>query len=49
MQHFSSVLKAETPLETDAEYVPYDVESLFTNVSVRETTTSLLRSMIITS
>ena len=31
------ILKAEPELETDKEYVLYDVESLFTNTPVRET------------
>ena len=36
-QDFPSILKIEPPLETDEEYVYYDVESLFANKPVRET------------
>ena len=38
MQDFPSLLKAEPPLETDEEYVSYDVGSFFTNIPIRETT-----------
>ena len=41
-QDLPSILKAEPPLETDEEYVSYDVESLFTNILVRETTNYIL-------
>ena len=36
-QHFPDMLKKLPPLRDDEEYVSYDVESLFTNVPVRET------------
>ena len=31
------MLKEQTPLSLDEEYVSYDVESLFTNIPVAET------------
>ena len=37
MQDFPSVIKAELLLEIAEEYVSYDVESLYTNMPVRET------------
>ena len=36
-QHFPKMIKDLPPLKDDEEYVSYDVESLFTNVPVRET------------
>ena len=36
-QHFPDMIKQQPPLKENEEYVSYDVESLFTNVSVRET------------
>ncbi|XP_066934351.1 uncharacterized protein [Clytia hemisphaerica] len=36
-QKFPTMLKNQPPLQHDEEYVSYDVESLFTNVPVRET------------
>ena len=35
-QDFPSILKVKPPLETDEEYVSNDVESLFTNIPVRD-------------
>ena len=37
MQFFPFMLKDQTPLNPNEEYLLYDVESLFTNVSVDET------------
>ena len=42
MQDFPSILKAEPPLETNEEYVSYDVGSLFINIPIRETTNYIL-------
>ena len=36
-QSFPSMLKDQTPLNPNEEYVSYDVESLFTNIPVDET------------
>ena len=36
-QQFPSMLKEQPPLQEDEEYVSYDVESLFTNVPVKDT------------
>ena len=36
-QHFPDMTKQQPPLKGNEEYVSYDVESLFTNVPVRET------------
>ena len=36
-QHFPDMIKQQPPLKGNEEYVSYDVESLFTNVPVRET------------
>ena len=36
-QSFPSMLKDQEPLNPNEEYVSYDVESLFTNISVDET------------
>ena len=36
-QHFPDMIKQQPPLKENEEYVSYDVESLFTNVPVRET------------
>ena len=36
-QQFPAMLKSQPPLQDDEEFVSYDVESLFTNVPVRET------------
>ena len=41
-QEFSSIIKAEPPLETDEEYVSYNAESMFTNIPVRETINYIL-------
>ena len=37
LQSFSSILKDQTPLNPNEEYVSYDVESLLTNIPVDET------------
>ena len=37
LQSFSSMLKDQTPLNPNEEYVSYDVESLLTNIPVDET------------
>ena len=42
MQDFPSILKQEPQLETDKEYLFYDLESLFTNIPVRETINYIL-------
>ena len=36
-QSFASMLREQTPLSLDEEYVWYDVESLFTNIPLDET------------
>ena len=36
-QAFASMIKNQTPLSSDEEYISYDVESLFTNKPVEET------------
>lgn len=36
-QDFPTMLKEQPPLDIDEEYVSYDVESLFTNIPVKET------------
>ena len=36
-QTFASMIKNQTPLSSDEEYISYDVESLFTNKPVEET------------
>ena len=41
-QDFPSILIAEPTLETDEEYVSYDVESLFTNIPITETINYIL-------
>ena len=41
-QEFPSILKGEPPLETNEKYVSYDVESLFTNIPVKETINYIL-------
>ena len=33
-QTFASMIKNQTPLSSDEEYVSYDVDSLFTNIPV---------------
>ena len=42
MQDFPSILKQEPQLETDKEYLFYDLESLFTSIPVRETINYIL-------
>ena len=42
MQDFPSILKQEPQLETDKEYLFYDLESLFTSILVRETINYIL-------
>ena len=37
MQEFASLIKYQPPLNDDAEYVSYDVDSLFTNIPVAGT------------
>ena len=46
-QTFPSMLKDQTPLSSNEEYVSYDVESLFTNIPVGETFTTSLMKIII--
>ena len=41
-QDFPSILKAEPLLETDEEYLSYDVEFLFTTIPVRQTINYIL-------
>ena len=36
-QTFASMIKNQTPLSSDEEYVSYDLDSLFTNIPVEET------------
>ena len=43
MQEFPMSLKQQDPLLPDEEYISYDVESLFTNVPVHETTDYILQ------
>ena len=44
-QSFPSVLKQQTPLSLDEEYVSYDVESLFTNILVDETISYIINEI----
>jgi len=37
IQDFPKSIQAQSPLKSNEEYVPYDVESFFTNVPVKET------------
>ena len=39
---FTSILKADPPLGIDEEYVLYDVESSYTNISLKETIDHIL-------
>ena len=44
-QSFPSMLKQQTPLSLDEEYVSYDVESLFTNIPVDETISYIINEI----
>ena len=44
-QSFPSMLKEQTPLGLDEEYVSYDVESLFTNIPVDETISYIINEI----
>ena len=46
-QEFPMSLKQQDPLVADEEYVSYDVESLFTNVSVHETIDYILQEVYV--
>ena len=44
-QSFPSMLKEQTTLSFDVEYVSYDVESLFTNIPADETTSYIINKI----
>ena len=49
-QEFPKLLQQQDPLLPNEEYVPYDVQSLFTNVPIQETIDYILmRYMLRTS
>ena len=41
-QSFPSMLKEQTPLTLDEEYVSYDIESLFTDIPADETVSYII-------
>ena len=46
-QEFASVIKDQSPLNDDEEYVSYDVDSLFTNIPVAETIEYIIHQIYI--
>ena len=42
-QDFAQLIREQPPLEDSKEYVSYDVESLFTNVSIHDTIIYILK------
>ena len=46
-QEFASLIKDQPPLNVDEQYVSYDVDSLFTNISVAEATEYIIHQIYI--
>ena len=46
-QCFSEMLRDLPPLNIDEEYVSYDVDSLFTNIPLKETTDYILEEIYV--
>ena len=44
-QDFAQLIREQPPLEDSKEYVSYDVESLFTNVSIHDTIIYILKEI----
>ena len=44
-QEFEKIIREQDPLKYNEQYVSYDVESLFTNVPVQETTEYIINEI----